>query len=748
MENFFHRIKRQLPLVMLTLVITSVFLFYTSGAFKWRFVEQLENIFYDARIKLTMPGGVDKRIVIVDIDEKSLAEIGRWPWGRDRVAKMVDELFEYYQIRLLGFDVVFSEPDDSSGLNILDKLARDELEGFYEFQERIDELRDQLDYDLIFRNSLANRQVVLGYYFQLLASEDVARKNGLLPIPVLNKKVFSAKNKVLARIAPGYSANLPKLQAVALGGGHFNPWIDIDGVVRRVPMLVEYEEQYYESLAMAMARRILDVDSIEPVFGEAFGETGYPALEWIRLGNHKIPVDKNIQALVPYRGRQGSFQYVSASDVIQGRVDKEILKDAIVLVGTTAPGLFDLRAVPVEKQYAGVEIHANLLAGILDGSIMKKPAYTQGAEFILLLLIGLSLALFLPMLSAVWAGVCTFALIFVVTLFNYSLWRFVDLVMPLSSSILMILIIFLTNMSYGFFVERRGKRQIANMFGQYVPPELVDEMSEDPDLVSFEAVNRELTVLFSDIRSFTTISEHLSPGDLSQLMNEYLTAMTKIIHENHGTIDKYMGDAVMAFWGAPIHDKDHARHAMETGISMLERLNAIQDDFKARGWPEIRIGVGLNSGMMSVGDMGSQFRRAYTVIGDSVNLGSRLEGLTKNYGVEIIVGEATRVLLKDYTYRELDVVRVKGKDEPVAIYEPLAPTEEVSREELKELGLHRQAMKLYRAQDWDMAEIQFLNLQKLSPDRSLYQLYIERIAQHRQTPPGENWDGVFTHTSK
>lgn len=224
--------------------------------------------------------------------------------------------------------------------------------------------------------------------------------------------------------------------------------------------------------------------------------------------------------------------------------------------------------------------------------------------------------------------------------------------------------------------------------------------------------------------------------------------MTKIIHENRGTIDKYMGDAVMAFWGAPIHDGDHAKHAMQTGIAMLERLSAIQDDFKERGWPEIRIGVGLNSGMMSVGDMGSKFRRAYTVLGDAVNLGSRVEGLTKNYGVDIIAGEATLALLKDYTFRELDLVRVKGKEEPVAIYEPLAPSVEVSSEEFKELELHKETMKLYRAQDWDKAEIQFLNLQKLSPDRMLYKIYLERITGYRLTPPGDNWDGVFTHTSK
>jgi len=748
MGKFLNRIKRQVPVVGLTLLVTIVFLFHTSGAFQWRFVEQLENLLYDTRIKITLPGGIDKRIVIVDIDESSLSEIGRWPWGRDHVASMVDQLFDFYQIQLLGFDIVFSEPDDSSGLSILEKLGRDELSDIYAFQQKVDELRQRLDYDFVFRNSIFERQIVLGYYFQLLASEEGASENGILPLSVLSKKDFSKNNKMFTRSAPGYNANLPMLQEVAVGGGHFNPWIDEDGVVRRVPLLIEYESKYYESLALAMARKILDIDLIEPVFEEALGNSSYPALEWLKLGNIRIPVDQFIQALVPFRGGQRSFSYVSAADVIYGRADKSLLEDAIVLVGTTAPGLYDLRAVPMEKQYAGVEIHANLLAGIIDETIKKKPAYTQGAEFILLAIIGLGLSLFLPLMSPVLAGICTVSLIILVTLLNYSFWQSANLVMPLASSYLMILIIFLVNMSYGFFVERRGKRQIANMFGQYVPPELVNEMSDDPSVVSFEAENRELTVLFSDVRGFTTLSESLSPGDLSLLMNEYLTAMTQIIHENRGTIDKYMGDAVMAFWGAPIHDEDHARHALQTGIAMLERLNNIQADFKARGWPEIKIGVGLNSGMMSVGDMGSTFRRAYTVLGDAVNLGSRLEGLTKNYGVEIIVGEATKKLIDDYSYRELDLVRVKGKEEPVAIFEPLGLTNEVSADESKELRLHRDTLKLFRSQEWDRAEIQFINLQKMSPERLLYKVYIERIAEYRKTPPGDNWDGVFTHTSK
>ena len=748
MEHFVNRIKRQFPLVLLTLLVTAVFLFHTAEFFHSRLINQLESLLYDSRVKFTMPGGVDRRIVIVVIDEKSLSEIGRWPWSRDQVATMVDQLFDTYSVQIVGFDIVFSEPDSSSGLEMLDRLGRTEFAELDEYLVKLDELRNKLDYDLVLRNSLENRQVVLGYYFQLGTTEDRASETGILPLPVLKDEDLAKEARLQAWEPLGFNASLPMLQSVAASGGHFTPWIDEDGVVRRVPLLLKYGEGLYEALALSMARLILDVDSIVPVFGEALGESDYPALEWLKVGASRIPVDRHIQALVPYRGLQHSFSYVSASDVINGKADADVLNNAIVLVGTTAPGLYDLRAVPVANQYAGVEIHANLLAGILDSTIKQKPAYTVGAEFLLLLATGIFLSLCLPLLSPMMASVVTFSLLTLLTLGNFAFWQYENLVMPLASTILMILIIFLLNMSYGFFVERRGKRQIANMFGQYVPPELVDEMGENPDMVTFEAENRELTVLFSDVRGFTTLSESLSPGDLSLLMNEYLTEMTRIIHENRGTIDKYMGDAVMAFWGAPVQDEQHARHALDTGMAMLEALKGIQQDFVARGWPEIKIGVGLNSGMMSVGDMGSQFRRAYTVLGDAVNLGSRLEGLTKNYGVEIIVGEETRALVKDYAYRELDVVRVKGKDEPVAIFEPVGLKEQLSKEVLKELKLHQETLKLYRAQEWDRAEMQFINLQKMSPDRALYALYIERIGQYRQNSPGDNWDGVHTHTTK
>ena len=748
-KRYWIRLKQQLPIVAITFFITIAFLGHTAGAYQWRFVQRLENFLYDARVLLTMPGGIDDRIVIVDIDERSVTEVGRWPWSRDRVARLVNELFENYEIALLGFDVVFPEPDESSGLKILEVLGKDEFADVPGYRDRIEGLREQLDYDQLLAQSFRDRPVILGMYFR--ASEDIGQSliSGVLPAPMFTKADFAGRN-VFARTAKGYNANLAALQQAAAGAGHFNPWIDDDGVVRRVPMIYEFRGNYYESLSLAMARAAFGVDKTEAVFAEAvpFGDSGYAGLEWLKLDFLKIPVDSHIQALVPYRGYQGSFQYVSAADVLRGLVKKEALQGKIVLVGTTAPGLFDLRTTPVKKQYAGVEIHANLIAGILDQNIKLHPAFTQGAEFVQLLITGIVLAILLPLLSPVWATLASLIMLALSILFNLYFWQFQNMVLPLASIIAMLLCIFLVNMSYGFFIERRGKRQIASTFGQYVPPELVDEMNFDPKSYTLEAENREMTVLFSDVRGFTSLSEGLSPGELSALMNAYLTPMTTLIHEYRGTIDKYIGDAIMAFWGAPIGNPDHARYALQTGLAMLERLNALRDEFRERGWPELHIGIGINTGMMSVGNMGSKFRMAYTVLGDAVNLGSRLEGLTKSYGVEIIVSETTRHAVPDYVYRELDVVRVKGKDRPIAIFEPIAPASEVAAEELDEINLNIEALRSYRNQEWERAGSLFEKLHHDAPERMLYSLYLERIEKFKQSPPGPDWDGVYTHLVK
>ncbi|MCK6404926.1 MAG: adenylate/guanylate cyclase domain-containing protein [Rhodocyclaceae bacterium] len=744
-----ERLKKHLVQILLGLAVGLVFLGHAGRFYQIPLVSVLDAFIYDTRLRLTMPGGVDSRIVILDIDEKSLAEDGRWPWNRDKMATLVDRLFDQYGIAILGFDVVFAEPDESSGLKSLEAMARRELKDDASFQGALKGLRTSLDYDRRFADALKDRPVVLGYYFTNLST---ARESGALPDPALPSGTFKGRNLALTSWN-GFGANLPQFQAAAASSGHFVPLVDFDGISRRVPMLVEYKGAYYESLSLAMVRLLLGSPPIVPGYADDGGMSNrhYAGLEWLDLqtpkGTVRVPVDESAATLIPYRGREGSFPYLPIADALHGRLPVDALKGKIVIIGTTTPGLMDLRATPVATTYPGVEIHANLVAGMLDGSIKLKPAYVLGAEVLMVGICGLALALLLPLLNPLRATMLAASFFVLASLLNVFLWQS-GLLLPLASTLLMILALYALSMSWGYFVESRSKRQFTELFGQYVPPELVDEMARDPERYSMEGRNEELTVLFADVRNFTSISEGLPPKELTQLMNEYLGAMTTVIRNNRGTLDKYVGDMIMAFWGAPVADVEHARHAVLTALDMQRELRRLDEPFKARGWPELHIGVGVNTGMMTVGDMGSPVRKAYTVMGDAVNLGSRLEGITKQYGVGILVGETTRDKVKDVVFRELDRVRVKGKDEPVAIFEPLGLSGEVSKERLDSLKLWQQVLRLYRAQDWDQADVQLYNLLRQEPGCKLYELYAQRVAHLRQRPPGEGWDGVTTFETK
>jgi len=735
-------VKKNLVRIAFGLALALVFLGHSARFYQIPLLNTLDAFAYDARLRLTTPGGVDQRIVILDIDEKSLAEQGRWPWSRDKMAALVSQLFDRYGVVLLGFDVVFAEADGSSGLASLEAIASGELKGDAAFLSALKGLRGPLNYDQRFADALRNRPVVLGYYF---SSVNGAHQSGALPAAAVPAAAFAGREIDFTRWR-GYGGNLPEFQRSAVNAGHFNPLVDFDGVARRVPMLVEHEGQYYESLSLAMARLLLGKAPLKPGYPDA--DSG--GMEWLELapvGGRalRIPVDDQVASLIPYRGAQGSFAYLSAADVLSGRLALEALKGKIVLLGTTAPGLMDLRATPVGSAYPGVEIHANLLAGILDGDIKQKPSYVVGADALLLLLCALLLACSLPVLSPMRASLLALTLLSGVVGLNLWLWSS-GLVMPVAAVVSAILCVYAFNMSWGYFVETRSKRQFAELFGQYVPPELVDEMARDPERYSMEGKNEELTVLFSDVRGFTSISEGLDPKELTRLMNAYLGAMTAVVQKNRGTLDKYIGDAIMAFWGAPVANPDHARQAVLTALEMQSELRRLDEPFKARGWPPLQIGVGISSGTMTVGDMGSPVRKSYTVMGDAVNLGARLEGITKQYGVGIIVSEATRALVGDIVYRELDRVRVKGKGEPVAIFEPLGS--EVSDAERDELTLWHQALRLYREQDWDQAELLLDQLSRLSAQRVLYQIYAQRIIHYRANPPESAWDGVTTLATK
>jgi adenylate cyclase len=714
--------------VIISLILTALFLFQSAGWLSMPFLSRLENLTYDVRLLATLKGGIDHRVVIVDLDERSLTEEGRWPWGRDKLARLVNTLFDHYYIRTLGFDMVFAEPDTSSGLPVLERLAKGPLTDTPNYITALEQLRPQLQYDQLFAESLRDKDVILGY---TRSSGDV--RIGKLPPPL--QTLDEAEQRLPLIQVQGYNANLPELQDAAYGAGFFdNRHVDIDGVYRRAPLVYRYGNELYESLSLALVRGLYGQLPLKLGVVEGGGTR---RLEWLNIGdNMKIPVDDQGMALIPYRGHSGSFPYISATDILNKAADPKALDGAIVLLGTTAPGLMDMRSTPVQNTFPGVEVHANLIAGmldhLLDQTIMHHPGYTQAADLLALLVIGLLLSLLLPRLTPLRGGIFSITILVTAVGTNLYFWQ-QGYVLPLASQLLLFFVLVLFHNFYGFFVEARGKHRLGQLFGQYVPSEIVDEMNREGGDFGVGGESREMTVLFSDICNFTPMSEKMEPDELTRMMNAYFGHMTEIIQRHRGTIDKYIGDAIMAFWGAPLPDPMHPEQAVLAALEMSSQMHRVRASFKERGWPEINIGIGINTGIMNVGNMGSEFRMTYTVLGDAVNLGARLEGLTRQYGVDIVVSEFTRAATETIEYRELDRVQVKGKQQLVTIYEPIGLKGKLDPLVQEHLAHYREALASYHSGNWIQAKKQFSALSQIEPEHKLYSLYLERIDQQATT---------------
>ena len=740
--------------IAVTLLPLLFVLLHAVGVWPMGVLHRLDHILYDARLRATLPNTLEPRIVIVDIDEKSLAEVGRWPWPRDRIAQLVDRLFDEQQIALLGLDTVFAEPDPSAALAELQRLAQGALAQQPGFAAAVQALAPELDHDARLARALRGRPVVLGYYF---TSDRGGRSSGVLPEPVLSPEAGQGRS-AHATSWNGFGANIAPLAAAAPQAGFFNAITASDGLVRALPLLAEHGGQFYESLALAMFRRLVGMPKVEPGFPpERFLSAPYAGWESVRLvqGGTQlaIPVNDRLTALIPFRGpggpAGGSFRYLSAADLLAGRLAAGELRGKIVLLGTTAPGLLDLRATPVGEVYPGVETHANLLAGLLDGALKREPDYAVGYELLVLVASGLLLALALPWLSAARAVALVLAVLGAVVGLNSWLYLGHGLVLPLASALVMIGLAFALNMSHGYWVESRSKRALAQLFGTYVPPDLVTEMVKDPGRYSMVATTRELTVMFCDMRGFTQLSETMQPAQLQALLNTVFSRLTGVIRAHHGTIDKYMGDCVMAFWGAPVAQPDHAAQAVAAALDMATAIEALNREHAAKGLPTIAIGIGLNTGAMCVGDMGSDVRRSYTVIGDAVNLAARLEGLCRVYGVDVIASDATRVQVPGVVWQALDRVRVKGKAISVSVFTPVVrQAADLSPTHIEELHLWEQALQAWRAQDWPPCEGCLAQLQRLNDKKVLYRLYQQRVTTQKALPFDLKWDGTTTFDAK
>ncbi|AMD01039.1 CHASE2 domain-containing protein [Halomonas chromatireducens] len=713
------------------LLIVMLLLVEKTGLLPFPLLERLEWQAYDMKVRSTLSEQADPSLAIIDIDERSLYEVGQWPWPRATLADLVNTLFTEYEAGLLGIDVVFAEPETSLWQQHWEELSRD--------YPALGELPPPVDGDEHLSNALAAHPVVLGYYFQASRQPSDPPSVGQLPRPAMVEETDPLPFPAPER----YTANLPVLQQSAMSAGFFdNPRVDDDGVFRRVPMLQRWEGELYPNLPLAMLLSLLGEPPVTPVLGEGAGVTQLEALD---AGGFEIPVDGRGAALVPWYGPRGHFDYISAVDVLEGRLEPGALAGKTLILGASAPGLMDLRSTPVGGVYPGPEINLSLLAGMLHQSIHAQPPWVLGFELVSLAALGILMVLLYPHLNALLLVAISSVLL--ATAIGGNLWAWYQgLALPIAGLLVLLVAQLLWHLAMNFLRETQQKRWVAERFGQYIPPQLVEDMVDSGESFGLEGEERELTVLFSDVRGFTAFSEAIAPAELTEVMNRLLTPLTGAIHQHRGTIDKYMGDAIMAFWGAPLHDAQHAEHALEGAFAMLGALDAVNREFIAEGKPALAMGVGLNTGPMSVGNMGSSFRMAYTVMGDNVNLGSRLEGLTKAYGVSVIVSETTAERVPNWCFRRLDKVRVKGRSAPLWILEPLGRREALGDSRREWHAAYEQALELYHAAEFDSSERAFKALtdQQDAPT----QMYLERIEQFKADPPPSDWDGVWTHTEK
>ena len=680
-------------------------------------------------------------VTIVDIDDKSLADprLGQWPWPRTRIADIVTNLTRLGAV-VIAFDVVFAEPD-----RLNPDVAADTFRNLDEATR--EKLRTLPSNDKVFADAIRASRVVLGEFGgpRVHTLDKNLPTTGLAtlgedPLPFMFK--FA-----------GLLRNVDVLEQAAAGRGLFTIKPERDGIVRRVPMIMEAQGVVMPSLSFEMLR-------IASGSGTILIKADQAGIQSLAVKGFQIPTDANGQLWVHYARHDPSI-YVPVVDLLDNRVPQDKIAGKLVVIGTSAVGLNDIKTTPVSRAMPGVEIHAQVLESALTGAIVQQPNYGIALEFFGALVLGLLVIAFAPNfgpITLVAVGAVFASVLAGTSWFYYTQHKLlVDFTYPLMSTTA----IYLTLIFASFVREQAQRRQIRSAFGQYISPALVEQLAQSPEKLVLGGEEREMTIMFSDMRGFTSISETYKsdPQGLTSLMNRFLTPLTNAILDRKGTIDKYMGDAIMAFWNAPLDDKQHQINACEAALDMLERVDELEQareqEAKDAGhvYIPLNIGVGLNTGTCVVGNMGSDVRFDYSVLGDSVNLASRLEGQSKEYGFPIIVGSKTAMAVKEkFAILELDFIMVKGKKEPEVIY-AIAGREDVAQsgrfQRLRNLTI--EMLACYRGRDWDGA-LAAIERGRKSDDGhalgSLYKLYEARIRDYIENPPPEDWNGAFALLTK
>jgi len=704
-------------------------------------LERLSLLCFDLYQKTAPREAGDAPIRIVDIDNKSLSKLGQWPWPRTVVAQLVDRLREA-GAAVVAFDIVFAEPDRTSPKLLLPLLAQNGV-GTEETERLLAVVPDP---DQRLAEALGSVPVVTGFIL-------TDRGETQLPLPKAGFAFVGDDPLGHVDSFPSAVVNLPGLEAAAVGNGFLNQYLDWDHIVRRVPLVLRLGDKPYPSLAAEALRVALDVRgylgraagaNTENSFGEKTGLTA------IRIGQQTVPTDAAgrvwLHYAVPRRDR-----FVSAADVLAGNFDPALFAGHIVLVGTSAGGVVnDMQATPIARDVPGVEIHAQLLEEILQGAFLVRPDWAVGAELLFTLLIGLGLILGLPRIGALPSAVLGGVSVGVAFGASWLAFRNAQLLIDPVYPWLVLTLVYLVVSLLGYLRTEAQQREIRGAFSHYMSPHFVAELAAHPEKLKLGGEARLMTIMFCDIRGFTSLSEKLDAVSLTQFMNSFLTPMTEIITERKGTIDKYIGDCIMAFWNAPLDDPDHVANAVGAAQAMRRKLVELNHLWQAEAAYQIflpvRIGIGLNTGECVVGNFGSQQHFDYSLLGDPVNLASRLEGLGKIYGIDLVIGEETAQRLGNPALIEVDLVAVKGKSEAGHIY--TLPPDQVAEEQF--ISQHSALLGAYRRQDWASA-LRLLDDGRLAAARFLtpvYDLYRRRIARFQIEAPPANWDGVFTAEEK
>jgi adenylate cyclase len=709
-------------------------------------LDQLRNLVFDSyQRQRPRAYRADLPVRIVDIDEESLKKLGQWPWPRDLMARLVDRLGEL-GAATVALDIIFAEPD---------RFSPDNLARVWQDRPELAALRASLaqlpDSDAVLAQSLAHTPSVTAF-----ALSDAGRSAA----PELKRGFASAGDDPLLFVHHyrGAVATLPAIEATAAGNGAANYIPDADNTVRRAPLLLALNDTLYPSFAAEALRVAQDAGSYtikssgankETAFGEATG------IAMVRIGAAIVPTDATGSILLHDTGSIPQ-RFIPAWRVLEAGFDGKSVEKMIVFIGSTAEALKDIRTTPLAPVIPGVEIHAEVVEQILAQDFLRRPDWFQTAETFAFVLLGIVLIVAIRYVGALWSlliAIAAAAAAIGVSWYGFTHLNY--LIDPLFPC-LVILLVYLSSSLLAYLRTEQEKARVRGLFGRYMSPVWVDELIRRPERVVLGGELRELTVLFSDIRGFTRIAEQLDPQALTGLINRFLTRLTQVIDESGGTIDKYMGDCIMAFWNAPLDIPDHSRKAVEAALAMCAALDGLNAELKGEamrdGRPPIVLGagIGLNSGRACVGNMGSEQHMGYSAIGDTVNIASRLEGLSRAYGVDIVIGEDTARFVADFALLELDLVRVKGRDTPLRIFTALGGPSLTASEEFRRLQQpHAEMLAAYRRQDWSAAHVALAFCRPLAPSlATLYDVYEQRIAEFELSPPPPDWDGVFTATTK